>query len=209
MYKKLSVACMATVALVAFVVAPAASASPVLTNVAGAAVVGTEITAKNTGNAVFTGPFNVTCSSADLQGKVTANSGTQFKAEVPAGSALFTGTGSFLDCTSSLGSADVFVDSAICLETVKGTDKVAIDGCALIGGIRLGLMFTLTVTGTGPCRYTTSFVNGTFVTSAGATVNVSEQVAKLSEGGFFCPKEGKLDMDFDIYGPTGNLMTIS
>jgi hypothetical protein len=188
MNKELMTACMTITVFAAFVFAPAAQASPVLTNVAGAAVVGTEITAKNTGNVVFTGSFNVTCSSADLQGKVTANSGTQFKVEVPAGSAIITGSGPFLDCTSSLGSTDVFVNSAICLETVNGTDKVAIDGCALIGGIRLGLAFTLTVTGTGPCKYSTSFTNGTFVTNAGATVNVSEQVAKLYEGGFFCPK---------------------
>jgi hypothetical protein len=199
MNRKLMMACMAIAAFAAFVIAPAASASPVLTENGVAVAVGAEITGKNTGNTLFTGPFNVVCSNADLAGKVTANSGTQIKGEIPAGSATFTGTGTSSDCTSALGSAAVTVNSALCLETVKGTDTVSVTGC---GG---NVVFTLTVTGTGPCKYSTATVKGTYVTNAGATVNVLEQEAVKSEGGFFCPSSGKLDMDFDLY--TKNTVT--
>jgi hypothetical protein len=196
MHKKLMMACMAIAAFAAFVVAPAASASPVLTEGASALAVGASIEGKNTGETTFTGTFNVRCTTATMKGAVTSNSGTKIKGEIPVGGAVYSGTGTSGDCTSFFGSTKVTVTSKLCLETVTGADNVAITGC---GG---AILFDLQVTGLGVCEYQTAVagITGTFKTNAGATVNVSEQPATLKSGsGFACPAEGKLDMDFDLY----------
>jgi hypothetical protein len=204
MHKKLMMACMAIAAFAAFVVAPAASASPVLTSGGSAVATGTSITAKNTGNTTFTSSiFNVTCSSAHLVGTVTANAGTQIKGTIPKGSALYTGTGAGGDCTSGLGDVKVTVSTELCIETVKGTDTVIIDGC----GANLG--FTLAVTGGIACNFTGKITSGaTFVTNAAATVNVVKG-ASVSSTDPFCPSSGTLDMDFDLYNTAGTQLTVS
>jgi hypothetical protein len=202
MHKKLMMACMAIAAFAAFVVAPAASASPVLTNGGVAATVGTSFTGKNTGDLVFTGAFNVRCTTGHLVGTVTSNTGTKIKGTIPVGSIKMTGTAPGADCTSALGSVGVTVNSELCLETVTGTDVTVFTGCA-----GAPVDFTLEVTGTGPCKYSTASVSGTFVTNAAARVNVTEQEAKKSEGGFFCPSSGKLDMLFDLYNTSGTPLT--
>jgi hypothetical protein len=210
MHKKLMMACMAIAAFAAFVIAPAASASPVLTSNNVPVPVGTSITGHNTGETLFTGAFNVRCTTAHMTGTVTANSGTSIKGTIPVGSAVFTGTGANGDCTSALGNVKVTVNSELCLETVTGSDTVKTTGC---GGAPV--VFTLEVTGTGPCKYSTASVLGTYVTGE-ATILISEQAAKKSEGGFFCPSEGKLDLHFDLYttgatpnGTPGVQLTIS
>jgi hypothetical protein len=203
MYKKLMMACMAITAFAAFVVAPAASAAPVLTEAGVAVKTGSTIMGHNTGETVFTGAFNVRCTTAHLTGTLTSNTGTKIKGEIPVGSAQFTGTGTSGDCTSALGNVGVTVNSKLCLETVTGADTVITTGCGA------NVVFTLEVTGTGPCKYSTASVSGTFVTNAAATVNVSEQESKKSEGGIFCPSSGKLDMDFDLYTSNFTALTIS
>jgi hypothetical protein len=200
MHKKLMMACMAIAAFAAFIVAPAASASPVLTeggvaltgHAPGSGFVGASITGKNTGETVFTGAFNVRCTVAHLTGTLTANTGTKIKGEIPLGNSKFTGTGTNGDCTSALGNVGVTVNSKLCLESVTGQDNVVTTGC---GG---SVVFTLEITGTGPCKYSTASVTGSFVTNVDAAVTVSEQEAKKSEGGIFCPSSGKLDMVFDL-----------
>jgi hypothetical protein len=192
MHKKIIMACMAIAAFAAFVVAPAASASPVLTKNLTALGVGSSITGTNTGETVFTGAFNVRCTSAHMAGTLTANTGSKIKGEIPVGNAKFTGTGTSGDCTSALGNVGVTVNSKLCLETVTGQDNIVTTGCGA------NVTFTLEITGTGPCKYSTASVTGTFKTNAAATVNVSEQEAKKEEGGIFCPSSGKLDMDFDL-----------
>jgi hypothetical protein len=201
MYKKLMMACMAIAAFAAFVIAPAASASPVLTETkepnvpSGIAVpTGVSITGKNTGETVFTGAFNVRCTVAHMTGTLTTNSGSSIKGTIPVGGAQFTGTGAGEDCTSALGNVKVTVNSELCLETVAGTDTVKTTGCGAAP-----VVFTLEVTGTGPCKYSTEKVTGTYTTNADAAVTVSEQESKKSEGGIFCPSSGKLDMVFDLY----------
>jgi hypothetical protein len=191
MHKKLILACMAIAAFAAFVIAPAASASPTLTSEGIDVPVGTSITAKNTGNTTFTGAFNVVCDHVHLGGDVTQNSGGVIKGELT--TIDFNGTGTNTDCTSALGSTKVIVNSRLCIETVTGTDTIKTTGC--VGPVT----FTLEVTGTGPCKYSTEKVTGTYLTNAEATVNISEQEAKKHEGGIFCPSSGKLDMDFDLY----------
>jgi hypothetical protein len=202
MHKKILMACMAIAAFAAFVVAPAASASPALTKSGVLLATGSSITGTNTGETVFTGAFNVRCTNADLAGTLTTNSGSSIKGEVPAGSASFTGTGTGGACTSALGPVHVLFISKTCLVWVIGADSVTISGCGV------PIVFVVEVTGTGPCKYSTASVTGTYKTASAATVNLSEQKATKSEGGIFCPSEGKLDMDFDL-SSGGTALTIS
>jgi hypothetical protein len=215
MHKKLIMAGMALAAFAAFVIAPAASASPVLTSDGVKVPVGTSVTWKNTGTIAFTWTSSVTwtCSSADLTSTITVNNGTQIKGEVPAGSAKFNGTGTNGDCTfpEPLGSTATTVNSKLCFETVIGTDNVKVTGC----GSKVTFTMTSTSLGVG-CRYEGNVETGsTFGTNAPATVNVAKGKPaagdiKLEEGGsFFCPAEGVLDMDFDLYTTTGTQLTIS
>jgi len=195
MFKKLMLAGMAIAAFAAFVLPATASASPHLTEGVTPVPVGAAIQGVNTGITKFTGAFNVECNSAVLKGTVTKNSGTKIEGTIPVGSAVFTGTGTGGDCTSALGSTKVTVNSELCLASnAAPADTFAVTGCE-----GKAVVFTLEITGTGPCKYSTATVNGTYTTNvAPATVNVSEQEAKKLEGGFFCPS-GKLDMDFDLY----------
>jgi len=210
MHKKLMTACMAIATFAAFVIAPAASASPVLTDEKqggngetlpnGAWIVG-----KNTGNTVFSGGFNVTCSTGVLNGKVTANTGTTIAGEVAAGSASFTGTGSGGDCTSALGDVRVTVNSALCLHASNASDNVTITGCGS------SVTFTLDVTGAGvSCAYSTASVTGTYKTATDATVNLNAQPAtREANQNFLCPANGTLTMDFDLYTTDGTRLTVS
>ncbi|MGN6588416.1 MAG: hypothetical protein ACTHKT_13260 [Solirubrobacterales bacterium] len=226
MHKKLMMACMAIAAFAAFVIAPAASASPVLTE--GTTAVLPHNTAKtctedptgciigtNTGVTKFTASgFNVECDHDVLTGWVTKNSGTKIEGTVPAGKAEFHGTGTGTDCTSALGPVKVTVTSELCLATgeittsngTKDPDGVTVTGCGA------NVKFDLEITGTGNCEYSTASVLGTYLTNAAATVNISEQAASKVAGGIFCPSSGKLDMDFDLYTdnlPTETPLTIS
>jgi hypothetical protein len=198
MHKKLIMACMAIAAFAAFVVAPAASASPVLTEGVTPLAVGASIEGRNTGNTLFEGEFNVSCEEAVLKGKVTANTGSKIAGEVPKGSTSFHNKGS-TECSSAFGPTIVEVNSALCMETVTGTDNVKVTGC---GGAPV--TFTLNVTLAGTCRYSTASVTGTYKTNAGATVNLSKQPANKEEpSAFFCPSTGSLTMDFDLYTTGG------
>lgn len=203
MYKKLMMACMAVAAFAAFVVAPAASASPVLTENGEPLAVGSSIQGTNTGPTLFSGGFNVTCTTAVINGKVTS-SGTPIKGEVAAGAATFSGTGAGGDCTSALGDTKPTVNSKLCLETVTGTDNVKVTGCGA------SVTFSLNVTGITTCRYSAASVTGTFQTNADATVNLNAQPASEEEPrAFFCPDTGTLTMDFDLYTTDGTTLTIS
>jgi hypothetical protein len=202
MHKKLMLACMAIAAFAAFVIAPAAQGA-VLTENGTALATGTSVTAKNTGITKFTGGFGVECEVAHLAGTVTTNSGGVVKGEIPATSATFTNTGGTA-CKSLLGATTVKVTSNLCLELPKGTDILTVKGCS--GNV----VFDLTASGV-TCKYEAASVSGTATTnSTPATANVSEQPAKEVGGSFFCPDEGKLDMDFDLYTTGGTIgLTLS
>ncbi|MGN6557270.1 MAG: hypothetical protein ACTHLH_04575 [Solirubrobacterales bacterium] len=208
MHKKLMLACMAIAAFAAFVVAPAASASPVLTDKNGGSTFGTiavgaSIKGTNEGVTKFTASgFNVECNNDLLSGTVTENSGSSIKGEIPVGSASFKGTGTSEDCTSALGSAKVAVTSKLCLATAA-EDKVTVTGCGA------NVVFDLEVTGTGNCKYSTASISGTYATSADAKVTISEQSAAKTEGGIFCPSSGKLDMVFNLTTTNGETILIS
>ncbi|MGN6557631.1 MAG: hypothetical protein ACTHLH_06420 [Solirubrobacterales bacterium] len=192
MHKKLIMACMA---IAAFVIAPAASASPVLTENPTPIPVGASVTAKNTGVVKFTGIAE--CSTAHFAGTVTNNSGTKVEIEIPLGSASFTGTGTSSDCTSSLGSVRVFVTSKICLAT-STTDNLPLTGC---GG---NIVIDWVLTGTGECKYSTASVGSSFATNVTpAVVTVTEQPLSKAEGGIFCLASTKLDMTLDLSTTSG------
>jgi polyisoprenoid-binding protein YceI len=212
MFKKLILAGMAIAAFAAFMMPAAASASPVLTSEGVKVPLLTKIIGTSTETPTLTGAFNVTCSKAKITGTVTKNSGTNVEATVPVGGATYEGTGTNGDCTSALGSTKVTVNSELCLASAAN-DTVNITGCLNAKEESLPVTFTLEITGTGPCKYKTALVNGTHNTNiTPATIKVSEQEAKLEEGGFFCPASGKLDQDFDLYTdnlPTETPLTIS
>lgn len=198
MSKKLIAACMALAAFAALAIVPAAaSASPTLTFPTGTkASTGLTLTGTNVGETVMTGAFNVRCTTSHMHGTVTENSGTSIKGNITAAS--FSGSGTGGDCTSAFGSTKVEVTSLPwCLSSGK-EDKFEVRG-GLCSEASRAIKFTLEITGTGPCRYEKSSVAGTFKTHPeDAVLTISEQEAKLYEGGFFCPSSGKLDMTFTL-----------
>jgi hypothetical protein len=204
MYKKLATACIAMAALAGFLIAPSASASPVLTEGGTAVAVGSSITFKNTGNIFFTGAATLACETGDLKGTVLVNTGTRIKSEVPLGGTSFTGTGTNGDCTSSLGPFRMIMNSKLCMETITGTDTWRIIGCG-----STNITFTLEFTGLGTCKYTKERLNSAYTTSADATINVSKEPYVKEEGGAFCPSEGQLDMDLDLTTTDGTTLLIS
>ena len=213
MHKKLIMACMAIAAFAAFVIAPAASVSPVLTDPVGTALpVGTSLTGVNTGTTTFTGSggVNVHCTTAHIVGNLTVNNGTSIKGEVAVGGAHFTGTGSGGDCTGGLGDTKVTVNSKLCFETVAGTDNVKVTGCGS------KVTFTLLATPTGtPCKYEGNIENGATYATGDATVNVvsgspAKNVDIPGDGNsIFCPTGGTLDMDFDLTTTGGGTVLVS
>jgi hypothetical protein len=204
MYRKLLAAFMAAFALAA-VVPAMASAAPEVTFPTGTTLAaGSAITAKNVGETVMTGAFNVRCTTAHMKGTLTENSGTSIKGDIT--TATFSGTGTGGDCTSALGSTRVEVNSLPwCL---SANNKMAADEFQVRGGActaaAAGIKFILEVTGTGPCEYerstTTGPIKGTFTThsTGDALLTISEQEAVKIAGGFFCPSSGKLDMTFTL-----------
>lgn len=202
MQKNLVAACAALAALAAFVVPPAASASPVPTENGTALAVGSSITLKNTGNIFFTGATTLACEVADLQGTVTTETSAVFEVQVPVGGSSFTGTGSGGDCTSSLAPFRVIVTSKLCFQDRPSDGLIAL-GCGP------NVRFTLEFTGFGTCKYSTASLSGTLATGADATFNFSKQPYKKTEGGAFCPSEGQLDMDLDLTTTDGTTLLIS
>ncbi|MGN6557896.1 MAG: hypothetical protein ACTHLH_07765 [Solirubrobacterales bacterium] len=203
MYKRLMAGSAALAALAVFALAPLASASPVLTENGTAVATGSSFTGKNTGELLFTGALNASCNLGEFAGTVTANTGTKIKGEVPVGGAKIGGTGASGDCTSSLGSVQVSMSSKVCTETVTGSDNVSVTGCGA------NIVFTATITGSGVCKYSTASMAGAFVTNADATLKLSEQEFKRTEGGAFCPSSGKLDYTGDETTTNGTTLFIS
>ncbi len=194
MHKKLMLACMAIAAFAAFVIAPAASATNLKEN--GTTVgVGASIKGTNTAGTVtkFTAEgLNVECTHAELKGKVTRDDSGIIEGTIPKGAYGVNYTFSSPpseDCTSALGPVRPTLNSEICLK-IANSDAGTATGC---GG---NISFTLDVTNFGiSCTYSTASVANSITTGTGE-VTVSEQKAGLTEGGFLCPPEGKLDLNF-------------
>jgi hypothetical protein len=179
-----------------------ASGSPVLTNGGVAIPVGTDLTGKNTGEIRFTtGPFVLTCTAANLTGKITTNSGNQFAMEVPAGAFTFAGTGGG-NCTSTQGAYSVSWGT-LCLQTITKTDNISITGCSGAPATS-----TTTISGGIVCKYSIASLTATFQTTRDATVNVAEQGVRNEEG-FACTSPYKLDFDLDLTTLAGGTLLIS
>jgi hypothetical protein len=221
MHKKLMMACMAIAAFAAFVVAPGASATPVLTDPVGTALApGASVKATTNQITKFTltrGGGAVECNHSEFKGSVTVNNGTTIAGKIPAGAFgvnyTFSGTATGGDCTSPLGAVKPTLISNLCFDTIKGTDNVTIDGCTLVTEgkeVTEPITFILDTTIGVECKYSTNTITGTFLTGEDATINVSEQPAVQEEPrNAFCPNEGWLDMDFVITTTDGSTILLS
>lgn len=207
MSKKLVTGLLALVAFTVLALPADASASPALTDSEGKAVaVGTELTGKSVGEIIFRdASANFTCSRVDLSIKVTENSGTSIKGEVPAGSTSFTGTGASGDCTSPLGDVGVTMNSKLCLVSTKTADQIEVTGCGT------NLTLSRAITGSVTCKYETSHFLATLTTAPNdAEIRVSEQAIKgESTNSFVCPSESKLDVWFALTTKAGGTLTVS
>jgi len=211
MHRKTAGIALASLALAAAALVPAASASPVLTNAGKAVPVGAEVTGKHIGNVILTTPLTSSitfeCSAADFTLKVTANSGTKIAGEIPIGKVSYSGTGTDGDCTSNQGPANTVWNSRLCWETT--TDDKEIKDTVVVTGCGAKATFTTTVTGLASCKYAVDRFTGTFLTYPDATFLFSDQVFYREEGGFLCPLETRLDQGFDLTIFSGETLTIS
>jgi len=205
MHKKLIMTCVAIAAFAAFVIAPVASASPVLTSEGKAVAVGTSVTGSNTGIFKFEGGggYTIECSSVDLAATVTGNSGTKISLESAIGGFTTTGTATGGDCTASWGPAKL-TWGKLCFVTAAGTDNITVTGCGT------GIALTTNITGTSICQYSAASGTGTVTTNADAQITVSSLPEQRTEGsGFFCPSEVKFSMIFDLTATGGGTLFIS
>lgn len=212
MSKKLIMACLSVVALAAFALPATASASPELCEtVEGVCVkvTGTpKIRAHSVGatvNFVTGGTTLVECTSSEMTGTLTTNSGTEIKGDIE--SASFSGAEAGGKCRSSFGGATA-VDTNIgngvpwCLSTT-GEDKYSVRGNSCTLASR-SITFVLTTTNIGTCKYNrTTALTGTYTThSTGdailtAAPNATTEFTK-EEGSILCPGSGTLEMQFTL-----------
>lgn len=204
MHNKLMLACASALALAALALAPGASASPVLAEGGTPLAVGASVTGKNTGNYELTGMFGLQCEVFHLRGSVLKNTGTEFEVTVPAGGITLSNSGGSL-CSSLVGATTYKLTSELCLTNVPKTDELTITGCGANP-----ITFDMTVGG-ATCRYSAAAWKGSFTTNATpATMRfaghkVTEEEPRL----FFCPDEGAVDVDFDLYTTDGTAVAIS
>ena len=190
----------------AFVLAPTASASPVLTYSNGVQVpTGSAITLANTANYLFTGPFNVTCSSAHLAGSVTQNSGNSIQYEFAVGSGTFSGTDTGSDCTSALGATKMTMNSKLCFVSAKTPGVFDVTGCNGAAPV-----FTFGITGAANCKYETAKITATYTTAPTLLrLTMSEQALKgVASNSFLCPSSGNVDVDYTATS-SGTALVIS
>jgi len=200
MFTKLITFCATTATAFALLLPSTSSASPVLTDGLGSKLpIGITLSAQTTGAAFFTGGLSMECTFAELVGKLTLNSGTSVKAEVPVGSATYKGDSEKGDCTSALGEIAVTVNSKLCLATNAVADQIEITGCGN------NVTFSLAVTGAGmSCKYETAQLVGTFDTSPSDFVmHFSEQPLGRETPNIFCPAGAKLNQTLQGWNKTG------
>jgi hypothetical protein len=191
---------MALAAIGAFAAA-SASANPVLTHPTGTVLkTGTLIKGTNVGNTTMvTGLGTVTCTAAQMTGKITTNS-------TASGSEGEVTSASFSNCTSWAGAVTFTVQVAInglpwCLEWTINLDGFNWRGGSCSGAIRpIRFVFHFSF---GECVYQrTTAANGTLRTDVAAgedaTVNLKEQEWTLFSGGGLCPSSGKMNMTFTL-----------
>jgi hypothetical protein len=213
--KKLITACLALVALAAFALPAAASATnePTLTENGADVAVNSKILATNIGNTVLettSGSPLVTCTTAKLTGKVLVNANGQVVATIE--TATFAGTGPVhpdtgdKECTGSFGNATVTVKTPLCIESDPSmlTDEFEVFGDDCNSPLPNSVTFTILSTTAGECKYETTLpVSGGFTTDPEeAVLTVDDDQlgsgAKKEAGGFLCPSSGMLEMSFEL-----------
>jgi hypothetical protein len=213
MSKKLMTGLLALVALAAMALPAAASASPELTQPTGTTVApGKSITAVNVGDTLMTDTnTNVItrCSTVDLAGELTKNSGTSIEGNVT--TASFTGTGSEGNCTGTFFSSPKVTPGVAnglpwC---VRANNGMAADKAQIAGGkcneTAREIRFALDL-GSITCLYSRAAnapIEGTLTTdkspeNSDAVVHIDHQLFKPVSVPFPCPEEGLLDMSFTL-----------
>lgn len=233
MHRKLIAVCTSLAALTALVVPAIASASPVLTDivkegekeVVKTLAVGASIRATNSGNTILTTTAgNVTCSTAQLNGTVSSNTGTFIAGNIT--SASFTGTGASSRCTTGIpdgtgGTVQVQVTPEglpWCIES-EPEDKWKFrgGGCAEAEKT-LPFVFDLFTSkggSLGSCTYERTAADptltGTFTTATPSvlTVTANNKFKKHSGTSILCPSEGTLDATFTLETTDGTAVGIS
>ncbi|HET7506939.1 MAG TPA: hypothetical protein VFJ53_01145 [Solirubrobacterales bacterium] len=210
MSKKLMTGLLGLVALAAMALPAVASASPELTSPTGTtAAVGSKFTAVNIGEMVMTdtnGNIINRCTSADLSGEVTKNSGTAIEGNVT--TASFTGTGAEGNCTGTFFSSPRFTFGVAngvpwCVRALStfATNEVQIRGGKCSEAAR-EIRFALDI-GSITCLYSraaTEPIKGTLTTDNAqgqdAVIHFDKQLFKPVSTPFPCPEEALLDMPF-------------
>jgi hypothetical protein len=220
MHKKLTTACLALVALAAFVLPAAAQAvtHPVLTHPTGTVLAtGTKITATNTANSLLVetnGTTKLTCTKVSMTGTLTNNVTGTVKGNISA--AAFSGTGEGGACTGIFNAVVTPESLPWCLKSEEGfgADEFQVAGGAC-GGAATKIKFKLTVFGgAAHCEYestSTTAVKGTYTTHStgdailstprsGHTATEDSGFVKTFDNTPFelCPKSSALQMSLTM-----------
>jgi hypothetical protein len=207
MSKKLITACMALVALTAFGLPTAASASPEITHPTGTTIAtGSLFKGTNVGVTKMTnsgGAVLWECSVASMTGKVTKNNGTEIEADIT--SVSITGTASEGRCTSSFGNLNftTAVENGVpwCLRATKAMEPDEFQVSGGNCGTNRKIRFILDSSTAGECKYSRSeAIRGTFLTDpSDAQITMAKVLFKGEAGNsFLCPAEGSFDMSFTL-----------
>jgi hypothetical protein len=229
MFKKLTTACLALVALATLAIpASASAASPALTTAGGALYTGA-VKAVNVGFTKFTseaGGPTVECSNDLLEGNVITNAGAGGAIVGEVTSAFFKGIEAGERCSSNLGSVTVKTgnpDGPVengtpwCMTAEPGAAmelKVRGGKCSE-GARKITFVLEFHSIMTVSCKYErTAPVVGAYNTSpedAKGTVAGGEGTTFTGEAGNSgtCPTSGTLDMTFELQTNTGGTLTIS
>jgi len=220
MSKKLTTACMALIALAAFALPAAASASPEVMHPTGTRLgTGTKITATQVGSGKYTatstsgsGSVLAECSSGSMTGELTKNNGTEIEGNIE--STAFSGTEAEGKCTK-LGGVKVTTAATAngtpwCL---RATAAMNANEFQVRGGkcseAAHGITFLMD-TGLGVnCGYErTAAIKGTFTTDTTGDAVLTlkgEGETGIADTGFtregtnvLCPASGTLDMSFTL-----------
>jgi hypothetical protein len=211
MSKKPMTGLLALVALAAVALPAVASASPELTQPTGTTVpTGSKVTGANIGDILMTDTnMNIIyrCTSGDLSGELTKNSGTAIEANVT--SASFAGTGTEGSCTGTFFSEPkfTFVIANGVPWCIRANNTMPADEAQLRGGkcneTAREIRFALDL-GSITCLYSRAAnapIEGTLTTdkspeNSDAVVHIDHQLFKPVSVPFPCPEETLLDMQF-------------
>jgi hypothetical protein len=223
MSKKLMTGLLALVAFAAMALPAVASASPEIGETSGGVftklATGVAIRGTNVGETLMTdasGNVLVRCTTAQMDGTLSKNSGTEIEGTI--NTATFTGTGTGGACTGFFGS-----NATITTNVGNGTPwclsvggKLAADTFSLRGNSCANASRSITFvldTSFGQCKYErTSAVTGTIVTDVSgqeATATATKQEFPAEAGNpFGCPSVGNLDMTFKLETTNGTALYI-